>query len=147
MRRCRLAFVVAMTGALATSGCGATPLTPVRLETALSATFANLVPLQLQRLGLPPAQASEVKVVASCLKLPATGAPAGSGTWQCTLDWHGSNARQLRDTYDVWVSTDGCYAATIEGAESQVGGPTLAGPDGTSRRNLLYSFEGCFDTT
>ena len=43
------------------------------------------------------------------------------------------------------VNTDGCYSATVSG--ESLGGPTLRTPDGRSVRNLLYAFEGCFDTT
>jgi len=50
----------------------------------------------------------------------------------------------LRDTYDLFVATDGCYTATAE--EESLGGPMLKAPDGRDVKNLLYSFEGCFNT-
>jgi len=49
----------------------------------------------------------------------------------------------MTDTYDLSVSTDGCYTATIEGEE--LGGATINASDGSDLRNLLYAFEGCFD--
>jgi hypothetical protein len=51
----------------------------------------------------------------------------------------------LRDTFDLFVNTDGCYTATVSG--ENLGGPTLTTSDGRHVRNLLYTFDGCFDTT
>ena len=129
------------------SGCGTSPITSARIERALAPTFANLVHLQLSRVGLPSVAASDINVQASCRKLVPESGPAGAGEWVCTLVWHGPNRETLRDTYDLSVGTDGCYTATIESTEANLGGPTITGPDGASMRNLLYTFEGCFDTT
>jgi hypothetical protein len=63
----------------------------------------------------------------------------------CTLVWQGPDRRTLRDTYDLMVGTDGCFAASVSG--ESLGGPTLKATDGRTVRNLLYAFEGCFDTT
>jgi hypothetical protein len=38
-----------------------------------------------------------------------------------------------------------CYTATVVG--ENLGGPTLKASDGRIVRNLMYAFEGCFDTT
>jgi hypothetical protein len=127
--------------------CGQSPITAARIERGFAPTFANLVHLQLPRVGLPALAPSEINVKASCRKLVQPSPPAGAGEWVCTLAWHGPNGERLQDTYDLSVGTDGCYTATIEGAEANLGGPTLTAPDGTSVRNLLYTFEGCFDTT
>ena len=127
-------------------GCGPSPITSARIEGAIAPTFANLVHVQLLRMGLPSVAASDIKVTASCHKLVAGSPAAGSGDWVCTLTWYGPNCWVLRDTYDLSVATDGCYAATVDGAEAQLGGPTLKTPDGRDVRNLLYTFEGCFDT-
>jgi hypothetical protein len=138
-----LAFVAAATG----NGCGASPITSARIEQSIAATFANLVHLQLSRMGLNAVVASEIKVTARCRKaIPGSGA-TGSGDWVCTLVWFGPNHRPLGDIYDLSVGTDGCYTATVEGAEAQLGGPTVTASDGRTIRNLLYVFEGCFDTT
>jgi hypothetical protein len=131
----------------AMSGCGSSPITSARVEGAVARTFANLVHVQLARIGLTPVAASDIKVSASCRTLVAGKGPGGAGDWMCTLVWSGPNRRPLRDIYDVSVSTDGCYVATVEGGEADLGGPTIMGPDGSDLRNLLYRFEGCFDTT
>jgi hypothetical protein len=88
---------------------------------------------------------SDITVTASCYR--SNGGAIGAGEWVCTLIWHGPNQATLHDTYDLSVGTDGCYTAVVDAAESQLGGPTIKTADGTSVRNLLYSFEGCFDTT
>src|SRR5262245_19431796 len=123
--------------------CGESPITPQRIENAIAPTFANLVSVQVGSLGLPPMLASEFAVKARCRKL--TGGIRGSGDWLCTLAWQGPNRQALRDTYDLFVATDGCYMAMVEG--ESLGGPLLKATDGREVRNLLYSFEGCFDTT
>jgi hypothetical protein len=135
-------FAVATT--VAALGCGASPITSNRIAGAIAPTFANLVQTQVARLGLPPVAASDFAVEASCRKLVA-GSNSGAGDWACTLVWHGPNNRDLTDTYDLSVTTDGCYTATVEGEE--LGGATIKAPDGRDLRNLLYAFEGCFDTS
>ena len=137
---------VALTAVVAI-GCGPSPITSARIARAIAPTFANLVHVQLSRIGLPPVAASDIKVMASCRKLVGGNGVIGSGDWVCTLVWYGPNRRPLGDIYDLSVGTDGCYTATVEGAEAQLGGPTIVAPDGRSIRNLLYTFEGCFDVT
>jgi hypothetical protein len=61
-----------------------------------------------------------------------------------SLPWQGPDRQTLRDTFDLFVTTDGCYTATA--AAETLGGPTLKTTTGSSVRNLLYAFEGCFDT-
>jgi hypothetical protein len=61
------------------------------------------------------------------------------------LLWRSPQRQTLSDTYDLFVATDGCYTATVSG--DSLGGPTLKTSDGRDVRNLLYTFEGCFDTT
>jgi hypothetical protein len=125
-------------------GCGSSPLVPARIEAALATTFANLVHVQVSCMGLAPMAASDFGVRASCRKL-LEGNNAGSGDWVCTILWQGPDRQPLRDTYDVFVTIDGCYTATIEG--ETLGGPTLRTRDGREVKNLLHTFEGCFDTT
>jgi hypothetical protein len=74
----------------------------------------------------------------------AAGSTVGSGEWVCSLAWKGPHQRTLRDTYDLFVTTDGCYTATV--AVESLGGPTLRAEDGSVVKNLLHTFEGCFDT-
>jgi hypothetical protein len=142
-----LCGALAIAAASAVAGCGTSPVTAARIEAAIGPTFANLVHLQLARTGLPSVAALDVKVTASCRRNVAGSGPDGSGDWVCTLVWYGPNRRPLGDVYDLYVSTDGCYTATVEGAEAQLGGPVVTASDGSSVRNLLYVFEGCFDTT
>jgi hypothetical protein len=132
---------------VAVFGCGPSPITSARIEGAIAPTFANLIQIQLSRVGLPPVAASDIKVTPSCHRLISGSGTAGSGDWVCTLDWYGPNHQPLRDTYDLSVGTDGCYTATVDGAEAHLGGPTLKTSGGINVRNLLYTFEGCFDTT
>jgi hypothetical protein len=132
-----------MTTTIAMSGCGSSPITSDRVEVAIEATFANLVQLQVSVLGLPSLSASDVGVTASCRKV--AGGNIGAGDWMCTLVWLGPDRQTLRDAYDLLVATDGCYTATIEG--SNLGGPTLKTSDGRDVRNLLFTFDGCFDTS
>ena len=125
-------------------GCGRSPITAKRIEPAIETMFANLVELQIERMRLPPMGAPDFAVTAICRKQMA-GSEAGAGEWTCTLVWQGPDRKTLRDTYELFVNTDGCYSATVSG--ESLGGPTLTTTDGRSVRNLLYAFEGCFDTT
>jgi len=139
---CLHAGIAAVTGVVL-SGCGPSPITSVRIEAAIEATFANLAHVQLSLLGLPPMAASDFAVTASCRRLLA-GNTAGAGEWQCRLIWRGPDGQTLHDAYDLVVTSDGCYTATA--AEDTLGGPTVKARDGRDVRNLLYTFEGCFDT-
>lgn len=142
-------IVIGLSGALAAViivvvfGCGPSPVTPARIEGAIAPTFANLVQIQISRLGLPPMVASDFGATASCRKL--TGGASGAGDWVCALTWYGPQRQTLSDTYDVSVATDGCYTATVD--REQLGGPILQASDGSDITNLLYAFDGCFDTT
>ena len=129
----------------ASIGCGRSAVTATRLERAVGRTFANLVPLQLARLELTPVDRASIRVTASCFR-PAGGS-AGSGAWVCTVIWAGENGVLLRDTYDVAVAPNGCYTASVDPIEGQVGGSITRTQRGQDVRNLLYTFEGCFDTS
>ena len=143
----QISCVLAILGSACVSACGVSPITSARIETAIASTFANLVHVQVSWLGLPSVPASEFAVKASCRK-PGTestlGNYSGSGEWVCTLRWRGPERQSLRDNYDLFVTPDGCYTATAEG-EGRAG-PMLKALDGRDVRNLLYAFEGCFDT-
>jgi ABC-2 type transport system permease protein len=144
------AFGSVLLAALA-AGCGASRqrqgVTQARLEQAVAPTFANLVHVQEERLGLPPVDAASLDTTASCKKVGASGDTTGAGTWRCTITWHAPRRRApLVDGYEVSVRTDGCYTATVDGAEAHMGGPVLETRGGASVRNLLYAFDGCFDT-
>ena len=144
MRRNRLPRSLIVIAAAATSCCGSSPITSARIEQSIEPTFANLVRVQVSWLKMPPMDASEFQVTASCRR-QLSGSDAGAGDWVCTLRWLGPDFQTLRDTFDLFVTTDGCYTATAAG--ESLGGPRLRLSDGTEVRNLLYAFEGCFDTT
>ena len=132
---------LAVLAATVLAGCGASPITADRLERAIAPTFANLMHTQVSWLGLAPVAASSFEAGATCRK--AVGGSTGSGEWICTLRWTTPERQQLRELYDLYVTPDGCYAATVEG--ESLGSPTITAPDGRRVRNLLYAFEGCFD--
>jgi len=140
----RLRSIIPSIAMIALTGCGGSSITSTRIETAIQNTFANLVELQVSRLGLPPMPAPDFAVTAICSRQQNAG-DTGAGEWTCTLVWQGPDRRTLRDTYDLTVGTDGCFAASVSG--ESLGGATLRAPDGRTVRNLLYAFEGCFDTT
>jgi len=136
--------IVASGVAMSMVACGSSSITANRIEHAIAPTFANLVRVQMTLLELPPLAAADFAVQASCRRLPA-GDTAGSGEWTCTITWKDLNRRIVRDTYELFVTSDGCYSATASG--EAIGGPTLKNEGGRDVRNLLYAFEGCFDTT
>ena len=136
--------MVVLSAAAAVAGCGASAITEDRVERAIAPAFANLVHAQLGRMGLHEVPVSDLRVVASCYRV--AGGRTGAGEWACTVVWSGPAGTTLRDTYDVVVGTDGCYTATLGASESQLGGPTVTTTDGHPIRNLLYAFDGCFDT-
>jgi hypothetical protein len=142
MRRRGFRRALVVLTAVAASCSRSSPITPARIEPAIEATFANLVHVQVSWLGMRPMAASEFEVTASCGRLVG-GTDSGAGEWVCRLRWLGPDRQTLRDTFDVFVATDGCYTATAAG--ENLGGPSLRRPDGRDVRNLLYAFEGCFD--
>jgi hypothetical protein len=136
--------ITAVAAALLASGCSSySPITPARIEEAVALTFSNLVETQVAWLGLARMTAAEVSASARCLKLPTGG--VGAGEWVCTVIWMGPQGQSVRDAYDLFVATDGCYMASLAG--ESLGGPMLKTKEGENVRNLLYAFDGCFDTT
>lgn len=134
--------------ALMVVSCSGSPITAARLERAIAATFANLLHIQVPAMGLPAMPPAAFASTAGCRKVGAPGAASshtGSGEWICAIQWRGPGQRELRDVYDVFVTTDGCYTATVEG--ESLARPVLTTKDGREVRNLLYVFDGCFDTT
>ena len=96
-------------GAGRQSAAAALPITPARIESAIAPTFANLVQTQVSWLGLPPMRrrsSAARRAAASCHRRRS-----GAGEWICTLVWMGPHRQTLRDTYDLFVATDGCYTA------------------------------------
>jgi ABC-2 type transport system permease protein len=124
-------------------------VTAGRIEDALAPTFVNLVHLQRSILKLPEIDRSVLRASAQCQKVGVRTTEArGAGDWTCTVLWSSPGQRiPQRDTYDLSVTADGCYTATADGTEAHIGGPTLTARDGATMTNLLYTFDGCFDTT
>jgi ABC-2 type transport system permease protein len=153
MRRPSIGLVVSVAVVLALLGASVRHrgggVTAGRLEDAFAPTFANLVHLQRSILKLPEIDRAVLRAAAQCQKVGATGRDArGAGDWTCTVLWSSPGQRiPLRDAYDLSVASDGCYTATADGSEAHIGGPTLTARDGATITNLLYTFEGCFDTT
>ena len=148
--RCR-PHVHALLGLIAVillaGGCGSKGVTAKRLERAVAPTFANLIHVQEAILGGPPVDAAALRSSASCQKVGPAADTEGGGSWRCTITWFiPGRAAPVRDTYDLSVTMDGCYTATADGAEAHVGGPTLKTLGGTTVTNLVYAFDGCFDT-
>ena len=136
--------VAVVAAALAVSGCSRySPITAARIEKAIASTFSNLVETQVSWLGLPRMTAGEVAASARCLKLPTGG--TGAGEWVCTVIWMGPKGSRCAMPTICSSTTDGCYMASLAG--ESLGGPILKTKDGTNVRNLLYAFDGCFDTT
>jgi ABC-2 type transport system permease protein len=118
-----------------------------RIEDAVAPTFANLIHAQRSILKLPSVDPSLLRAHAQCKRMGSGGETRGAGDWTCTVLWSSPGQRTLlQDTYDLSVTPDGCYTATADGAEAHIGGPTLTARDGTTLPNLLYTFDGCFDT-
>ncbi len=141
------AFAIALFG-FALGGCGSSRVTAERVENAVAPTFANLIQTQETMLGLPPLDVSSFHASASCHRVGPGTDVSGSGTWLCTVEWMPKGHRSVwRDSYELSVTTDGCYTATADEAGGHLGGPRLTIEDGTQVVNLLYAFDGCFDTT
>ena len=140
----RVRVCLLLIAALAVSSCSRSPITADRVERALESTFGNLVTVQISRLEIPALKPSEFDVTASCRRV-GVSSNAGAGEWTCRLRWLGPDRQTLRDTFDLVVTTDGCYTATAEG--ERLGGPMLTPRQGRAVRTLLHTIEGCFDTT
>ena len=136
---------IAAVATAALSACGQSAITRARLEHALAPTFANLVEVQLVRMGLGPVPTPGIKAVANCRRISPGSPDAGAGEWSCSVTWAGPNRTTLLDTFDVHAMPGGCYTAGAADADGHLGGPMVPAADGTTTRNLLYVFDGCFD--
>ena len=128
------------------AACGSSGITRARVERAVASTFANLVQVQLERMGLGPVPPPGIRVVANCRRMTPGREDGGSGDWACALTWYGPNRTPLVDAYDVSIAADGCYTASVGAGEGNLGGPTIPMRDGTRIRNVLYAFDGCLDS-
>jgi hypothetical protein len=132
---------------LVASACGSGGVTAGRLEGAVGPTFANLIQVEEAMLLLPPVDAAALRVAASCKKIDPAKGEGGPGDYKCTLSWYAPGQRRsLRDAYEVSVTMDGCYTAKVDGEEAHLGGPTVTTKGGATITNVVYAFDGCFDT-
>ena len=132
----------------AVSACDSSRITASKVEGALAPTFANLISLESKMMDLPPVDAAAFRASATCHRVSPGNPARGAGTWQCEVVWFLPGRRgSLHDGYELSVTTDGCYTATVDGAEGHLGGPTITTRSGETLVNLLYAFDGCFDTT
>ena len=141
-----LRLLPALVAATCFAACGSSAITRTRVESAVASTFANLVQVQLERMGLGPVPPPGIRVAANCRRMTPGRREAGSGEWACELTWYGPNHTPLVDAYDVSVAADGCYTASVGAGEGNLGGPTIPLRDGTRIRNVLYAFDGCLDS-
>ena len=114
----RLLLLLTVSASLAS--CGASAITRARLERAVARTFANLVQLQLARMGLGPVPPPGIHSAATCRRITPGGDDRGAGEWVCTITWFGPNRTVMLDAYEVAAAADGGQA-----------------------RNVLYAFDGC----
>jgi len=141
-----LRMLPALVAATCFAACGSSSITRTRVERGVAPTFANLVQVQLGRMGLGPVPPPGIRVVANCRRMTPGREEAGSGEWACALTWYGPNRTPLVDAYDVSIAADGCYTASVGAGEGNLGGPAMPAPDGTRIRNVLYAFDGCLDS-
>ena len=149
-RRLPLLVAVTAVAALAATGCSSSDnLTPDRLQTSLSRTFANLYVLQQSNLGNPPVRAAALDSRTSCQKGGTVDvSQEGPGEWLCEITYLPSGPQYpVIAKYNVTVQTDGCYAADGDGPASVNGSPTVTGPGSTQLNNPLALIDSCFDAT
>jgi len=135
--------LVLLAASVALASCGASAITRAPLERAVAGTFANLVELQLARMGLGPVPPPGIHSTATCHRVTPGRDDRGTGDWVCTITWFGPNRAVMVDAYEVAAAADGCYTATVGPGEGNLGGPRIPTPDGREARNVLYAFDGC----
>jgi ABC-2 type transport system permease protein len=140
-----LAAVIALV-AIA-SNWGPAGITPVRLNAALIPTFNNLTLLQQRELGRAPVPGASLNIVLpTCSRRGST--TDGPGEWICTMNVLIPTQSSLPPeptvvSYDVSVSSDGCYKA--QSPPAFIGQQTMRDADGHTVVNPLYTIYGCFN--
>ncbi len=128
---------------LATSGCGAKPITAARLDAAVGPTFARLYVLQQQDKG-PLGSPRTTDGIARCARSTATGPQQGAGDdWTCTVNFPYPDGHIEPIAYDVSVQGTGCYSAS--GPATIVGSQTMSDASGHTVTNPLFAFDGCMN--
>jgi ABC-2 type transport system permease protein len=138
---------VALAGGL--SGCGSSALSAQRLQTSISATFANLYVEQQHRQGHPAPSPRRLRTRASCQKGTPEVTQAGPGAdWLCTVTFLVAGPRTpVRALYNVDLRTDGCFFAEGDGPVTVNGRRTVTGPGYRQVLNPLWRMQACFDVT
>lgn len=125
---------------------GPTGATARRLKASLSPAFNGVTVLQQRQLGRAVPAGAKLNLQTTCARHGST--PTGPGDWSCTvtvfMPQAGANPfAQTPVTYDVSVSSDGCYKATAP--PSFVGQQTMRDARGNNVTNPLFTIYGCFN--
>jgi ABC-2 type transport system permease protein len=126
---------------------GPAGVTPGRVKASITPAFTKLTLLQQRLLGRDVPSGASLNVRTACSRRAST--PNGPGDWSCTLvvfipQLGAVPFQQTPVTYEVSVSSDGCYKATSP--PSFVGQQTMRDAHGRSVVNPLFTIYGCFDT-
>ncbi|MBE7188401.1 hypothetical protein [Jatrophihabitans endophyticus] len=147
IRRAVVAAAAAVVVASSLAGCGASPITPDRLQTSIAPTFARLYRLQQREAGNPTPSLASLRPRASCTKGSPQDEQRGAGNdWTCLVSYSAAGAdTRVVATYLVTVQPDGCYAADGDGPQTLNGRPTITGRGYRQVTNPLFLLNGCFD--
>jgi hypothetical protein len=141
-RKSALLAVPVVASALWLGACGGPDVTQGKVDNAVAPTFAHLYQLQQDLIGRPPPEPPQAS--ASCHRSGQKGVSSGAGDdWICQLVLQLGGPSSVY-TYELNVLADGCY--TADGPSALVGAMTLTTPQGKSRVNPLFEFDGCFDS-
>ena len=126
------------------SNLGPSGITATRLDRSIRRTFDNLTVLQQQYLGHRVPTGAHLRIWPTCRRQGVKHPTRGPGdNWLCSLDIVRNGGNLLPVNYDVAVKPNGCY--TAEGPPSFIGPLTIREPNGTTRVNPLFRFQGCFE--
>ncbi len=122
-------------------------VTAKRLQASLTPTFDRLTLLQQRELGRAVPKGATLNVLPTCSRRGST--PNGPGDWICTLTVFIPQAgavpfQQTPVSYDVSVTSDGCYKA--QSPPAFIGSQLMRDAHGHQIINPLYTIYGCFDT-
>ena len=125
---------------------GPAGVTAARLQASLAPEFNNLTLLQQRQLGREVPAGARLNILPTCSRRGST--PSGPGDWVCTLNVIIPQAgavpfQQTPVTYDVSVSSDGCYKA--QSPPAFIGQQLMRDSAGHQVVNPLYTIYGCLD--
>ncbi len=129
------------------SNWGPPGVTAARLQASLTPTFNRLTLLQQRELGRAVPKGATLNVLPTCSRRGSS--PHGPGDWICTLTVFIPQAgavpfQQTPVSYDVSVTSDGCYKA--QSPPAFIGQQLMRDAHGHQIVNPLYTIYGCFDT-